>query len=360
MTSAFFQKINYSAANEDGASERKALAPHLSGGQAICISGSGARALELLIDQPERLVSIDFNATQSHLLELKTAAIKQMEHEEFLAFIGVTPSERRLQDYVLLKPNLSSEARGFWDQHANSIGSGVVYCGSWEYYLGAMATLANLSRGRLVTQLLNCHSIDDQRTFWNSKWKNATWNWSLKLLGVRAIWKYVIREPGIDRVPKSLSISETIKRRFDRAAQNILIRECAFAWLMFRGRYCPNEALPCHLEKQNFQTIKNSLESLEIETGAIDHYLAQSSDSFSAFSVSDFGSYAPPSVYTNIWKSIHARCAASGASVCEREFLVPQSPELIEGISITRDAALEATLGKEDRAIVYDFIVARL
>lgn len=357
---AFFNQINYSSANEDGATERKALAPHLGGGRAICISGSGSRALELLIDSPERLVSIDFNPTQNFLLELKVAAIKRMEHEDFLAFIGVTSSDHRLADFQKLKSDLHANTRAFWENKSRLIQSGIAYCGSWEFYLRQMAATVGLLRGSLVNDLLNTESLEAQVELWDSRWKNLTWNLSLKMLGTRALWKYIIREPGIDRIPRTLRISDTIGDRLDRAAHHVHFRNCAFAWLIFRGKYNASQALPCHLEKENYATIRSNLDALEIRTGSIDEYLTQTTDSFSAFSVSDFGSYAPPEVYRNTWQSIYRSAAKTGASVCEREFLVPQSPESIEGLSINRDRKLEEQLAKEDRSFVYDFVIARV
>ncbi|MEL7500458.1 MAG: DUF3419 family protein [Planctomycetota bacterium] len=360
MSSAFFKKINYSAANEDGETERRALAPHLAGGQAICITGSGSRALELLIDQPNRLVSIDFNATQSFLLELKAAAIREMEYECFLGFVGITASSNRLQDFEKIKGNLSSEARDFWSRESSKIQSGVIYCGSWEYYLSWMASFARLVRRKHVQRLMQCSSLEEQIEFWESDWTNFIWRTSLRMMGMRWIWKYVIREPGIAVIPAHVDIAEKINSRLDRAAHHVQLRQCAFAWLLFFGKYDPDVVLPCHLEKQHYPSIKSALDGLEIKTGEIDQYLSTTTDSFTAYSVSDFSSYAPQHVYERVWRSIQSSACNSGASICEREFLAPIAPQELEGVELHRDRELEAELSKLDRSMVYDIVVGRL
>lgn len=356
MSADFFSKINYSAANEDGESERRALSGGLEGGSGIVITGSGSRALELLISKPARLVSIDFNPTQSFLLELKVSAIKKLEYDEFLKFIGVNPSDERKKTYRLIRNEISTEARAFWDQHQQEIIAGVLYCGSWEKYLGAIATAGSIFRGRLIQKLLNTPDLESQKKFWEDEWKNATWKLSLKALGVRALWKYVAKEPGIDRVPKEMDISKEIGDRLDMAAHHLHLKNCHFAWLILTGKYSPSDCLPCHLEREHYQTIKDHLNILEVETGAIDNYLANSTDKFSAYSISDFGSYAPPEIYERIWQSIQRTAEPGRARVNEREFLVPQSPEGIDGIHFQRNTELENKLAKSDRALIYKFI----
>jgi S-adenosylmethionine:diacylglycerol 3-amino-3-carboxypropyl transferase len=84
----FFEKINYSASNEDGDSESEALQIRNSD-VVLCITGSGARTLDLLIDNPSKIYSIDFNPTQNYLLKLKMAAYQALEYEEFCEFIDV-------------------------------------------------------------------------------------------------------------------------------------------------------------------------------------------------------------------------------------------------------------------------------
>ena len=59
MKEDFFNKINYSASNEDSESERIALSL-TSEDTVLCITGSGARSLDLLVDSPKEIVSIDF------------------------------------------------------------------------------------------------------------------------------------------------------------------------------------------------------------------------------------------------------------------------------------------------------------
>lgn len=82
----FFEKINYSACNEDSRSEIEAL--NINENDVIlCITASGARSLDLLVKNPKKIVSIDFNKTQNFLLSLKIAAYQGLNYDEFLSFL---------------------------------------------------------------------------------------------------------------------------------------------------------------------------------------------------------------------------------------------------------------------------------
>ena len=111
--SSFLEILNYSSSNEDSYSELKALRIDKND-SILMITGSGARALDLLIKNPARIVSIDFIPCQNYLLELKIAVIQHLEYQEYLEFLGVHPSQKRIHVYHNLRQSLASEARHFW------------------------------------------------------------------------------------------------------------------------------------------------------------------------------------------------------------------------------------------------------
>jgi S-adenosylmethionine-diacylglycerol 3-amino-3-carboxypropyl transferase len=131
MHKTFFNEIIYSSSNEDSESEKKALCL-TDNDVLLCITGSGARPLDLLIENPEKIVSVDFNETQNHLLELKMAAYKVFTYSEFCHFIGLKDSSNRVLDYKILSGFLSSKAKTYWDDNLDLIEKGILYIGKWE------------------------------------------------------------------------------------------------------------------------------------------------------------------------------------------------------------------------------------
>ena len=66
----FFKRLSYSIGNEDWETEREALSIQADD-KVLCITASGDRPLNLLMNECREIVSIDANPVQNYLLELK-------------------------------------------------------------------------------------------------------------------------------------------------------------------------------------------------------------------------------------------------------------------------------------------------
>ena len=131
MKKYFFNTINYSACNEDSESERRAL-QLIANDVVLCITGSGARPLDLLVDSPKKIISIDFNLNQNYLLALKIAAYKTLTYSEFITFIGINSFTNKSNLYAKVSTQLSRETKLYWDAQYKKIEKGILYCGTWE------------------------------------------------------------------------------------------------------------------------------------------------------------------------------------------------------------------------------------
>ncbi len=357
MTS-FCRKINYSSSNEDSLSEIKALKIG-EADRVVCITGSGARTLDLLVAKPAGIVSLDFNPCQNHLLELKMGAIAALTHEEFLEFLGIQPSAKRTEIYKGLRDRLSEEARNYWDKNLRLIQKGVIYQGSWERYFKKLALIITLVRADLIHAIFSSCSIGRQARLWSEAWNSREWRVFLRFVSQRAVWKYVFGDPGFYRyVPEDFSIYDYFESRFEHAFKTIRLRESAYASLLFLGRY--SEALPPHLQKENYEALRKNLHKVRLVTRSLGDFLDESErNSFTKYSLSDFSSYTDEREYTRIWRGV-LRTAVAGARVCERQFLVKRA--LPAGVQpfVRRESKLENELEKTDDSIFFSFVVAEV
>lgn len=348
---SFFNQIVYSAENEDPAAEMQALDIG-EDDRVLCVTGSGSRPLSLLTESPGEIVAVDQNPRQTFLLELKVAAIRDLSHAEFLRFLGQSKDENRWETYLAIRQHLTIEARGFWDLERKKIEKGILYCGAWEKYLQMMSAYFRFRR-RKLNQLLKVENLDAQLVFWKSEWNTLGWRLAIRLISIRAIWKYVIREPGIHFVPETFEIDSYLIDRFDQSAATRLFRENPFFHLLVSGRFS-NHALPWHLHESNFPKLKTNLDRLRLETRPLQAYLEEHGNHFSAFSLSDFASYADPETYEKIWRSI-VSSAVPGAKICERFFMVEYKPEKLFPGVIRRNRYLEDRLEREEYTHLYRF-----
>jgi len=351
MSTTFFNDIVYSSSNEDSESERKALRL-TSDDVVLCITGSGARPLDLLVDSPRKIISIDFNATQNHLLELKIGAYKAFDYREFLEFLGVRHSTRRRQMFERLLPHLSEGAQAYWSDHMHHIEGGVLYCGTWERILAGLLRLSSFRKGT-IRRLLRSTTIEEQRHLWTTQWNTFTWTLFLRLICNRPLWVHIVREPGARLIPKTFDVAGYMGSRLNHLAHNFLLKQNHYANLLFNGRYLDTCVLPHHLREEHFETVKRQVDKIDIVTGDLTEYLSTKNNEISAFSLSDFSSYAPPDVYDETWRRVIGS-AADGATFCERYFLVKKNPDRLFP-QIHRDQALEDRLYNEDETAIYSF-----
>ena len=357
---SFLETLNYSSSNEDSRSELKALDIQPTD-SILAITGGGARVLDLLIKKPQRIVALDFNPVQNYLLELKMVALRLLAYQEFLQFMGVSPSSGRKATYQQLRQALSSDATDFWDQHLPMIEEGVIYQGGWEKYFLKLAHTVGLFRHQLRAQLFACKSIHEQMVLWNERWDDGLWHFFLRLISSRLTWKTLFGDPAFyQHVPAEFSIYQYLRDRFSAAFNSFLISDSAFAHLLFFGKYDPRGALPIYLQEQYYKTIRNNLSSIQIVTGSLLDYLQTvKGKPFNKYSLSDYSSYTNYTDYLNIWQGV-VKTAVAGAIVCERQFLVHRDiPEKLIS-AVNRDRDLENELSGQDDSIFYRFIIARI
>lgn len=358
LANSFFEKINYSACNEDSESERKAL--RLTADDTVlCITGSGARPLDLLVDNPKKIISVDFNTTQNYLLALKIAAYQSLNYAEFKSFIGLENTLSRQDLYKKLACLLSSESKNYWDKNFNLIESGLLYCGTWELFLRMMAKAAFFRR-KAIKKLMSSETLEIQREFWVNHWDNALWKSFLKLVSNRFLWTKIIREPGALLIPQEFDVYEYMSSRMNHLASNHLLRTNHFANLLFHGEYKSGCILPLHLKEENFESIKKQAYKIEIITDSLLNVFdnKQLTESITAYSLSDFSSYADTQIYNEIWTKI-IQHSAHDTKFCERFFLVKRQPE-IRHQQLERDYLLEKQLSDEDLTAIYTFCVGRV
>jgi S-adenosylmethionine-diacylglycerol 3-amino-3-carboxypropyl transferase len=358
MKKSFFEKINYSACNEDSESERKAL-KLTNEDIVLCITGSGARALDLLVDHPKSIISVDFNATQNYLLALKIAAYKEFTYPEFKSFVGLEAIFDRKDLYNKTRIVLSEEVKTYWDKNYNLIENGLLYCGTWELLQRCMIKAAFFRRKK-IKRLLQSDNLITQQGYWKSHWDNYSWRIFLKIISNRFLWTKIIREPGALLIPKEFDVYHYISTRLNFLANKHLLKTNHFANLMFIGEYSKDCLLPIHLREENFETIKNQVDKIEIITDSLLNVVNQKqiTDKITAYSLSDFSSYTDLKMYNHIWEGI-IRNTKNTVKFCERHFLIKRESKAIFK-AIKRDFDLEKELNDEDITAIYTFCVGTI
>ncbi|HRJ01336.1 MAG TPA: DUF3419 family protein [Hyphomonas sp.] len=350
--SGFATTMNFTSSNEDGSTELAALALQPAD-HVLCLTASGARPLDLLLGNPARITAIDINPAQNELLRLKIAAFRALDHDDLLAWLGITPTPQRLHLHSKVEVLLPPASHAFWQTRRRAIAAGIWHSGRWERVLRLGAAGTQMIRGRRIDELFGAPTLEDQARIWHDHFDDAVWHSAVRLLSRRWFWTRIIGEPGGAFLPDPAASQARLTGFFRRAAERFFFRESDFTALIFRGRHTADGALPLHLQPQNFETIRTRLDRIEIAEAGLADLGASGLGPFDAFSLSDFGSYCSGEAYDACWHGILA-AARPGARFCERIFMNPVRPGPALGPRVRIDEAQSAALTRTDRAIIYD------
>ncbi len=321
----FLETVNYSSCNEDWRTEWQALrlGPK---DRVLCVTGSGDRPLDLLMEDPAEIVALDLNPAQTRLLNQKISLLCGSNDSDFLKAM-----ERLL------------------------------YAGRFERYYRGVSILAQMLRGGVIHRLLKCETLEEQRQIVRERWDRPWWRGTFRMLCSRWVSKTFLGDPAFfQNAPREWVIGDYIYERILKGLDTWLARESFMFSLIFCGRLAPGD-LPPYLDPKTLPLIRERVGRLRPMTANLIEHLEQvAPGSYSAFSLSDVPSYLDQQLFERLLRAM-ARAAAPGARFCIRLFLTDQVwPDWAADLGFVREPELEKNLEAEDRGIFYRFRVGYL
>jgi len=354
----FFSRLSYSIGNEDWETEREALSIQPSD-KILCITASGDRPLNLLVNECKEIVSIDANPIQNFLLDLKIAAMRVLDYPNYIGFLGATKLENRLEIFKKLVPFLSKASKDYWHMHQKMIAKGVLYQGAVEKLTKVISSVLKVMRPIAIKKLFAIKNLEEQKEFVSKYWDRKWWRKLFELGLHPSISKFVIEDPGLVNVGAKIKPGAYIYDRIIHSLNHCLANQNLLFSLLFQGHASP-EAFSPYLTKGGTQTIKKRLDRITIQTSEVVKYLeAIKEPTFDCFSLSDIASYMDHAHFVRLLKAVQ-KTAKPGARFCIRQFLSSQQiPEEIRSF-FERDTELEKKLEAKDRCFIYRFTVGKI
>ncbi len=344
---------------EDPSSDRRALAIKR-GDIVTTISSGGCNTLTLLLDDPEKIYAIDINASQSYLLELKIAAVRHLEHEELLAFLGLAPCENRLKIFENLVGDLTSEALAYWTSKAEEVQKGVVYTGRYECFIGRFIRFLRVIQGKKrIEDFFRCGTLEEQKAYFDRVWNTISWRLLFKLaFNKRMLAKRGLTADYFKFDDGSSSFAESFFRRSRHAMCEIPISTNYFLAQYLRRSYWNSDTMPDYLRKENLPIVRGRLSRIEVVTlDAQGWFGKQAESSIDAFSLSNICELMSPDETGRLFVEI-ARTARKDSRICFRNLIVPRSvPERLSD-QIELQEELSRALLAQDRSFVYSRVQA--
>lgn len=355
---SFFSLLRYSFGNEDWRTEEEALDIQPQD-EVLCITASGDRPLNLLARECQKIVCIDANHVQNYLLQLKAAAMRILDYEEYLAFLGAIPGNGRKQTLQHLLPYMDPQAAQFWKKNEKMIAKGILYQGTVERLTYIVAKFLSLTRGKKVKRLFDINNIEEQKRFVRDEWDSYIWRKIFNVLLNPIISRFIIKDPGLANIGSDIKPGSYIYERIHASLERDLAKYNPLLSLIMKGTVS-HEAFSPYLTEAGTQAIKTRLSSLEIRTTDVIDYLdSLSGPTFDVFSLSDVASYLS---YPNFNRLLNCmiKTAKPGARFCLRQFL--SSYEIPPNLQpyFVRNKALERSLEQRDNCFVYRFFIGKV
>jgi len=352
-TTPYGGRLMFAQSWEDPECDRKALRIK-SGDKVVAITSGGDNVLDLLRDDPARIVAVDINPAQAYLFELKRAAFLHLNYRGLIQLLGVEGTSHSLQNYRIVRDCISSPAREFFDARQNWFGSGLLTQGGFERYFAILRRIIALAVGRKTMSHLFELEADQQQAFYENHWDGWRWRTLMRIGCSKALL-------GNRLDPTWFADSEAgdFGRHFTGLAQHVLTRiparENYFLAQILLGHYS-GTSLPAYLLEKNFVSIRERIDRVEVITAGIEDGLrALADNSIDAFALSNVFEYSPVEIFAQAKDEI-VRVGKPGASIAHRNLLAPRRFGQDHRFNV--DPELSDQLRASDRGFIYSHFEA--
>lgn len=257
----------------------------------MVITSAGCNALDYILKEPKHVHAVDVNPRQNALLELKLAAIRELDYEQFFQMFG----EGHLPDYKniykkKIAQNLSHAARSYWDKRTGMF-SGRGLRPSFYYY-GSSGTFARLIKFYVdrikklrpaVDALLASKSVEEQKEVYERyKLRERLWTPFLKFAMRRDMTLAMLGVPRAQRRQLDRSypggILQFVVDSLETVFTKLPIQDNYFWHVYLTGKYRP-DCCPEYLKEENFKKLKGGLvDQVSIHTNTILGFLREEKD----------------------------------------------------------------------------------
>ena len=325
----YSRNLVYNTCWEDPAIDRQALALGPDDTMLV-ISSAGCNVLDYALLGPKRIHAVDANPRQIALLELKIAAIRALDYDDYFAIFGEGCHKdfRNLYQHKL-RAQLSPFAQQWWDKH-------------WDWFAGKHGSFyfhglsGMVARGvrayfklrpglaSAINALLDAKSLLEQQKIYDEHVSPLLWNKTVNWIISR---QFVMSLLGVPYPQRKLveaqhdgGVSGFIRSAVQYVFRQLPLADNYFWHVYMTGRY-RRDCCPEYLKEANFARLKEGLvDRIVPHTTTVTEFLHAHDETISRFVLLDhmdwMSSYYPDALVEE-WEAIRQR-AAPGARILLR------------------------------------------
>ncbi len=293
---ADFNIIRYANVWEDPRVLLKAVYNREPRGRYLSVASAGDNVFALLTLDPETVIAVDVSAVQLYLLELKMAAISQLNREDVLEFLGYRNCQNREEVFGKIKSKMSESAQLYFEKNvATWKQNGIIHSGKFERYFQYFSKyiLPLIHSSRTIEELFQRKSADEQRAFFEKKWNSRRWRLIFRVFFSKWVMGRLGRDPEFLK-QVTISVSEFILRRAEQQISSIEAQSNPFLRYNLTGSF--GELLPFYLSEENFGVIKSRLNRIRLHCGYAEDAIEQYGK-FDGMNLSNIFEYMPEQLF---------------------------------------------------------------
>ncbi len=344
---------------EDPESDRKAL--QISPGDSlITITSGGCNTLSFLLHDPGKVYAVDINPKQSYLLDIKICAMRNLDYETYLEFLGIRPSNVRREIFESIKRDLGPDSLAFWNSNARLLKKGILGTGRYERFIRIFRLLLSFMQGRSrIRNIFEQSTIDEQREYFEKTWNTCRWRGIFKVFfNKRMLARRGLSADYFQFGDSSVTFADSFFLRTKHVMTDIPVRSNYFLAQYLLGRYLTEENMPPYLLRENYEIIKSRIDRISIITADLKEWLTgRAPGSFDCLSLSNICEVMDIAGTDRTFEQI-ARTAAPGARICFRNLILPRTVPAHLSDTIVRDTLLSDQLLQNDASFVYSRVDA--
>ena len=261
----------------------------------MVITSAGCNALDYLLASPQAVHAVDMNPRQNALLQLKVAAIRNLEFEDFFQIFGQGYHPRMAEIYSkTLRPNIDDWSQLYWDKWNKFFrsprrsfyfrGTSGYFARMINFYIDRVAKIR-----KEVTQLLDSKDVASQKEIYPLV-HDRLWSKALRFAMNRDTTLSMLGVPKAQRAQIDQQYPGGIVKFVEDSLRSVFselpLHDNYFWRVYITGQYAP-DCCPEYLKEANFGKLKSLTERLHIHTNSVQGFLEQHDGQISRFILLD-------------------------------------------------------------------------
>ncbi|KAK3250082.1 hypothetical protein CYMTET_40524 [Cymbomonas tetramitiformis] len=264
MTAISKKTIIYNISWEDPAVELEPTCLNMTSEDVVLtISSAGCNVLDYVVHGPKKIIAVDMNKAQLHVLELKCVCIRKLKWEQFFAIWAKSDWKVFQSVYTsLLRDSLTEETREFWDENQHLIKDNFMFAGS----SGLMAKLLCLPLKLSGVSKRMHEGLGPPK---GGGFGGFLFNMVLKLCSIPYLWTWFAPLGGVPLEQLNL-LSRRPQVFVDRLVEVLTTRIWAAGNYFYYGYIVgefSEECCPRYLKKENFKKLQERVDIVDIFYG---------------------------------------------------------------------------------------------